>query len=278
MDKLPTDIQFMIIKDLNPKSLLILIKQYPYIKDLVRDTMNILIKYYIEEYEYEGYLWRDNNTIDDFIENLKIRHSMEPINNQIIYEISKRRSYRRSNENIHLINDIRHFKMFSMLVKKLHIDYDIGWFHDHYMDYKDPEKYAQEDANARIHSMYEIIRMYPNYVELADDSRNILYGFDEIYNLNENELIIFYNTVDEYISRGCPAYYIIDMYFMNKEAFDYYLNKGLSPKLSYRIACDFDGRTDLSDEELLEEYGWVDFDNDLQKEIKEYMRNKSNNN
>jgi hypothetical protein len=277
MDKLPTDIQYMIIKDLNPTSLLILIKQYPFIKDLVRDTMNILIKYYIEEYEYEGYLWRDNNTIDDFIENLKIRSSMEPINNDIINEVLAKNSY--EHEHIQKIDDIRHLKMFSMLVKRLNINYD-NCFYLNYRDYKDPEKYDQEDVNDRIHFMYIVIKRYPTFVELPEDTNMYhINNFDEIYDLDDNRFETFYATVDKYVSRGCHPYYIIDTFSFSREAFDYYLlTKKFSPKLSYRIACDFDGRTDVSDERLLEEYGWGDFDNDLQKEIKEYIRQKALNN
>jgi hypothetical protein len=273
MDKLPTDIQFMIIKELNPTSLLILIEHYPLVKELVQDKMNILIKDYIDEYAYEYYLWEDNNTIDDFIENLKIRSSMEPINNDIINEVLANNSY--EHEHIQKINDIRHLKMFSMLVKRLNIDYD-NCFYLNYRDYKDPEKYDQEDVNDRIHFMYVVIKRYPTFVELPEDTNeHHINNFDEIYDLNDEN---FYATVDEYVSRGCHPYYIIDAYSFSREAFDYYLlTKKFSPKLSYRIASDFDGRTDVSDERLLETYD-REYDPDFNKEIEEYMRNKSNNN
>ena len=273
MDKLPSDIQFMIIKDLNPTSLLILIEQFPFIKELVKDTMTILIKDYIDEYAYEYYLWEDNNTIDDFIENLKIRRSMESINNNIIYEVLANNSY--EHEHIQKIDDIRHLKMFSMLVKRLNIDYDNS-FYLNYRDYKDPEKYEQEDINDRIHFMYVVIKRYPTFVELPEDTNaHHINNFDEIYDLDDDKFELFYSTVDEYVSRGCHPYYIIDAFSFSREAFDYYLlTKKFSPKLSYRIACDFDGSTDVSDERLLEEYGCTYSDDDLQEEIIEYMRNK----
>jgi hypothetical protein len=275
MDKLPTDIQYMIIKDLNPTSLLILIEQFPFIKDLVRDTMHILIKDYIEEYEYEYYLWEDNNTINDFIENLKIRSSMEPINNDIINEVLANNSY--EHEHIQKIDDIRHLKMFSMLVKRLNINYD-NCFYLNYRDYKDPEKYDQ-DVNDRIHFMYIVIKRYPTFVELPEDTNeHHINNFDAIYDLDDDKFELFYATVDEYILRGCHPFYIIDTFSFDKETFDYYfLTKNFSPKLSYRITCDFDGRTDISDEELLGEYDSEYNDDDLQEEIKEYIRQKALN-
>ena len=270
MDKLPIEIQYMIIKDLNPTSLVTLIENNPVIKEVVEETMNSLIHNYIDEYDYEYYLWEDNNTIDDFIENLKIRRLMEPINNDIIYEIISRQ---KSTEDIDKIDDIRHLKMFLMLVKRLNIDYESS-FYCHYIDYKDPEKYEQENVNNRIHNMYEIIKRYPNYVELPEDTNEShIIDFDNVYYLDEDETELFYSTVDEYISRGCHPFYIIDLYFDFKETFDYYLNKGFSPKLSYRIACDFDGRTDVSEEELLDYYCCKFYPN-LYEELEEYMRNK----
>jgi hypothetical protein len=271
MDKLPTEIQFMIIKYLEPTDLLMLIQNNQAIKAVVEETMSGLIKYYIDEYEYEEYLWEDNETIDDFIENLKIRRSMEPINNDIIHEVLEENGLSET-IHVHKIDDIRHLKMFSMLVKRLNIDYD-KCFYLNYRDYKDPEKYEQEeDINDRIHFMYEIIKKYPRFVELPEDTHEYhINNFDEMYELDD-ELEIFYTTVDEYISRGCHPYYIIDTYISSKETFDYYLLiKGFSPKLSYRITCDFDGRTDVSDERLLEEYN---SDRDLRKELEEYMENK----
>lgn len=268
----------MIIKDLNPTSLLILIEQFPFIKELVKDTMNSLIDNYINEYNYEYYLWENNNTIDDFIENLKIRRSMEPINNDIINEILINNPY--EHEHIQKIDDTRHLKMFSMLVKRLNIDYD-NCFYLNYMDYKDPEKYDQEDVNDRINFMYIVIKRYPTFVELPEDTNEYhINNFDDIYNLYDNKFELFYATVDEYVSRGCHPYYIIDTFSLSREAFDYYLlTKKFSPKLSYRISCDFDGRTDVSDDEILDEYGSHPYyDDNLQKEIKEYIRNKSNNN
>ena len=273
MDRLPTDIQFMIIKDLNPTSLLILIEQCPFIKDIIKEIMLNLIEHYINEYYYEHYLWQETETIDEFIENLKIRSSMQPINNDIIHEVKSVGWY-----DFNLIDDIRHFKMLSMLVKKLNYDDDINWFHHYYIEYKNPEKFAQEDADNRIHSMYEIIRMYPECGEMAEDTDTLLYAFNAIYNLYEDDRKIFFDTVDEYLARECPAFYIIDIYFLHKEAFDYYLNKGFSPKLSHTIAYDFNGRIDVSDERLFEAYSWKYNDDDLQEEIKEYIRQKSNNN
>lgn len=279
MDKLPSEIQYMIIKDLEPTDLLMLIENIPCIKNVVQEIMNSLIRYYIDEYDYEIYLWEDTETIDDFIENLKIRRSMEPINNYIIREVF--RSY--ENEHIAKIDDIRHLKMFFMLVKRVNIDYDHS-FCCHYIDYKDPEKYDQENVNDRIHFMYEIIKKYPNFVELPEDTNeHHINNFDDIYNLDEDKIELFYTTIDEYISRGCHPFYIIDVYFIFdfKETFDYYLNKGFSPKLSYSITFDFNAnnsgpRTDVSDEELLNTYcdNEYEFFSDLREEIKEYMRNK----
>jgi hypothetical protein len=277
MDKLPTDIQYMIIKDLNPTSLVTLIENNQVIKDIVKETMNSLIKDYIDKYNYEYYLWEDNNTIDDFIENLKIRRSMEPINNHIINEVLLNNPYEK--EHIQKIDDIRHLKMFSMLIKRLNIDYD-DCFYLHYRDYKDPEKYEQEYVNDRIHFMYEIIKRYPTFVELPEDTSEYhINNFDDIYELDDNNRKMFIDTVDEYILRGCHPFYIIDSYFLYKETFDYYLNKGFSPMLSYTITFDFRGRTDISDEKIFKDYGRDDsIDKEFREEIKEYMRNKSNKN
>lgn len=270
MDKLPTDILYMIIKDLTPTSLLILIENNQVIKNVVKETMNSLIDNYINEYNYEYYLWRETKTINEFIKNLKIRSLMEPINNDIIIEVLANNSYEQ--EHIQKIDNIRHLKMFSMLVKRLNIDYD-NCFYLHYRDYKDPEKYEQENVNDRIHFMYEIIKLYPTFVELPEDTNEYhINNFDEIYNLDEDKLKLFYATVDEYISHGCHPYYIIDTFCFDKETFDYYfLTKKFSPKLSYRITCDFDGRINVSDDEFFEEY--CDY-SDFKEEIEEYMKNK----
>lgn len=269
MNKLPTEIQFMIIKALEPTTLLELIKTVPFFTDIIKEIMHNLIEHYTNEYNYEYYLWRETETIDEFIENLQIRSSMQPINNDIIIEVI---SYQYYDEDINLITDIRHLKMFSMLVKKLKYDYDINWFHHHYFDYKNPEKYPQQDADERIHSMYEIVRMYPEFVAMAEDTDTLLRGFDSIYYLDDDEREMFFETIDDYLSRGCSAFYIIDIYFVHKEAFDYYLNKGFSPKLSHTVAFDHDGRTDVSDEKICEDYGnFPPFEED----VKEYIKNKS---
>ncbi len=288
MDLLPSDIQYMIIKDLTPDKLLELIQNNADIKKLVKERMNHLIDYYIDEYDYEYYLWEDTETIDDFIENLKIKISIEPTNNDIFYEALRPGWYQPTdieinemiNNIINKIDDIRHLKMFLILVKKLDIDYE-HYFYLNYMDYKDPEDYEQGDANDRIHFMYQLIKKYPRYVELPEDSNEIhIYDFDDIYGLDEEAIQEFYDTVDEYISNGCHPFYVITTYCVNKTAFDYYyLTKKFSPKLSYCITCDFNGNTDVSDEEIKYEYcdGSYSGDADLKEEIEEYLKKKSIN-
>ncbi len=274
MDSLSNDIQYMIIKDLTPYKLLILIENNADIKNLVEERMEYLIEYYIDEYDYEHYLWEDTNTIDEFIERLKIRISMEQTNNAILYEVLRQSINTPTDidEMINDIDDIRHLKMFLLLVKKLDINYEY-YFYLNYMDYLDPDEYDQEEAYDRIHFMYQLIKYYPRYVELPEDSNEIhMYDFDDIYDLDDEATQQFYDTVDEYISNGCHPFYVITTYCYHKEAFDYYyLTKKFSPKLSYRIAIDFDRRINVPDEEIKREY-CGGYDEDLQEEIEEYLK------